>query len=64
MICVTIILTTHYFEEAENFCSRIGIMKNGELVTLKKNQDILSLGGKPKLCFKINLNSESNSEYV
>ena len=44
----TIILTTHYLEEAENFCSRIGIMKNGELVTLKKNKDLLSLGGKPK----------------
>ena len=45
---MTIILTTHYLEEAENFCSRIGIMKNGELVTLKKNKDLLSLGGKPK----------------
>ena len=66
---MTIILTTHYLEEAENFCSRIGIMKNGELVTLKKNKDLLSLGGQPKFNFilkipsseHISSNSDSNS---
>ena len=56
---MTIILTTHYLEEAENFCSRIGIMKNGELVTLKKNKDLLSLGGKPKFNFVLKVKDES-----
>lgn len=28
---ITIILTTHYLEEAESLCDRIGIMANGEL---------------------------------
>ncbi|MDP8078738.1 ABC transporter ATP-binding protein [Phocoenobacter skyensis] len=28
----TIILTTHYFEEAESLCRNIGIMQNGEIV--------------------------------
>lgn len=57
---MTIILTTHYLEEAENFCSRIGIMKNGELVTLKKNKDLLSLGGNPKFIFILKSTSLSN----
>ena len=31
---VTILLTTHYMEEAEKLCDRIGIMKNGELLAM------------------------------
>ena len=31
---VTIILTTHYLEEAEKMCDRIGILSHGELVAL------------------------------
>ena len=31
---VTIILTTHYLEEAEKICDRIGILNKGELVAL------------------------------
>ncbi|MES2614751.1 MAG: ABC transporter ATP-binding protein [Bdellovibrionota bacterium] len=65
---ITIILTTHYLEEAENFCTRIGIMKNGELVTLKKNKDLLSLGGEPKfnfvLKFSSNLGSNSSEKML
>lgn len=48
---LTIILTTHYLEEAEQLCGRIGIMKNGELITLKKNKDLLALGGQQKIEF-------------
>ena len=43
----TIILTTHYLEEAEEFCERLAILKNGSLVTLKTQKELLSLGGKP-----------------
>lgn len=45
---ITIILTTHYLEEAENFCRRIAIMNHGELATLKTNKDLLEIGGKPR----------------
>lgn len=45
---VTIILTTHYLEEAEEFCHRIAIMNHGELATLKTNKDLLAIGGKPR----------------
>ncbi|MGY3802698.1 ABC transporter ATP-binding protein [Pigmentibacter ruber] len=47
---LTIILTTHYLQEAEEFCSRIAIIKQGEIVTLKENADLLALGGMHKVC--------------
>ena len=39
---VTIILTTHYLEEAEKMCDRIGILNNGELVALDTTVNLLS----------------------
>jgi len=30
----TVILTTHYIEEAENLCDRVGILSRGKLITL------------------------------
>lgn len=50
----TIILTTHYLEEAEQFCSRLAILKSGKLLTVKRNQEVLELGGKPKILFFLN----------
>lgn len=37
----TIILTTHYLEEAEELCGRIGMLKGGRLVALDATMDIL-----------------------
>jgi len=38
---VTVILTTHYLEEAEKMCDRIGILNNGELVALDTTKNLL-----------------------
>ena len=38
---VTIILTTHYLEEAEKTCDRIGILNHGELVALDTTSNLL-----------------------
>jgi len=46
---VTIILTTHYLDEAEKFCDRIAIMNHGQVVTMKSNTELLTLGNNPKL---------------
>ena len=39
---VTIILTTHYLEEAEKMCDRIGILNNGKLVALDTTKNLLN----------------------
>ena len=38
---VTIILTTHYLEEAEKMCDRIGILSDGNLVALDTTRNLL-----------------------
>jgi ABC-2 type transport system ATP-binding protein len=38
---MTIILTTHYLEEAEELCSRIGIIEAGKLVALETTQKLI-----------------------
>lgn len=38
----TIILTTHYLEEAEMLCRNIGIIQNGELVENNTMKQLLS----------------------
>src|SRR5437763_3189919 len=40
----TIILTTHYLEEAEALCSRIAILKAGRVVALDPTTNLLSAG--------------------
>jgi len=37
----TIVLTTHYLEEAEQLCSRIGMLKAGRLVALDSTRNLL-----------------------
>ncbi len=38
----TIILTTHYMEEAEELCDRVGIIDHGKLIGLGTPQDLIS----------------------
>jgi len=40
----TIVLTTHYLEEAEQLCDRIAIIDHGELVALDTKADLLARG--------------------
>ena len=42
---VTIILTTHYMEEAEAISDRIGIMKNGKLIALGSSEELTAMAG-------------------
>jgi len=37
----TVVLTTHYLEEAESLCSRIGMLKHGELVMIESTDHLL-----------------------
>ena len=40
----TIILTTHYLEEAEELCDRIGIIQTGKLIALETTQKLIGDG--------------------
>ena len=44
----TVILTTHYMEEAEALSDRIGIMKSGRLLTVGTASEIMELTGKTR----------------
>lgn len=44
----TVILTTHYMEEAESLSDRIGIMKNGKLIALGTAQALMEQAGKDR----------------
>lgn len=46
---ITIILTTHYMEEAEALSDRIGIMKDGRLLTTGTAEELKQLAGKDKI---------------
>lgn len=45
----TIVLTTHYLEEAEELCDRIAIINKGEVIALETKQDLLARGLGSKL---------------
>lgn len=42
---ITIILTTHYMEEAEELSDRIGIMKNGRLLAIGTAEELNKMAG-------------------
>ena len=44
---VTMILTTHYMEEAETLSDRIGIMKNGHLLAVGTAEELKEMSGTP-----------------
>jgi ABC-2 type transport system ATP-binding protein len=45
----TIVLTTHYLEEAEELCDRIAIIDKGKLLALETKEDLLARGLGSKL---------------
>jgi ABC-2 type transport system ATP-binding protein len=42
----TVVLTTHYLEEAEQLADRIGVIKNGRLLVVEETQALLARYGK------------------
>ena len=49
---VTIILTTHYLEEAEEMCDRIAILNKGNIVALDSTKNLLDKIQTKKITFK------------
>ena len=46
---VTVVLTTHYLEEAEALCDRIAIVNKGEIIAAKTKADLLASAGQKTL---------------
>ena len=61
---VTIILTTHYIQEAEEMCDRIGILNKGNIVALDTTKNLLNRIQTKKVIFKINKKIEIKDEIL
>ncbi len=48
----TVLLTTHYLEEAEALCGRIAMLKSGQVVALERTSDLLRAASSNVLRFK------------
>ena len=46
---VTVILTTHYIEEAEQLADRVGVINNGELILVEEKNKLMQELGKKEL---------------
>ena len=53
---VTIILTTHYIEEAEAIADRVAVINQGEIIVIDETKELLKKMGQKKL--SVNLQSE------
>jgi len=56
---VTIILTTHYIEEAENLADRVGFINNGEISLIDDKKQLIDKMGKKTL--SINIHNSINN---
>ncbi len=50
---VTIILTTHYIEEAENMADRIGVINHGEIILVENKAELMHKLGKKQLTLEL-----------
>jgi len=50
---VTIILTTHYIEEAEEMADRIGVIRKGEIILVEDKQVLMHQLGKKQLTLQL-----------
>ncbi len=56
---VTIILTTHYIEEAEEIADRVGVINNGEMIVVEEKTELMRKMGKKQLTLDLLTNLES-----
>jgi ABC-2 type transport system ATP-binding protein len=50
---VTIILTTHYLEEAEEMADRVGVISKGELILVEDKKELMQKLGKKRLTLSL-----------
>jgi len=50
---VTVILTTHYIEEAEEMADRVGVINKGELILVEEKAELMRKLGKKQLTLQL-----------
>ncbi|MBL6665067.1 MAG: ABC transporter ATP-binding protein, partial [Rickettsiales bacterium] len=50
---VTIVLTTHYLEEAEELCDEIAVINNGSVIAMDKKDNLMKLLSKKELLISV-----------
>src|SRR3712207_849034 len=50
---VTIILTTHYIEEAQEMADRVGVIRKGELILVEEKNALMQKLGKKELTLNL-----------
>jgi ABC-2 type transport system ATP-binding protein len=50
---VTIILTTHYIEEAEDMADRVGVINKGEIILVEEKAELMRKLGKKRLTLQV-----------
>jgi len=50
---VTIILTTHYIDEAEEMADRVGVINNGEIILVEDKAELMRKLGKKQLTLQL-----------
>ena len=58
---VTIILTTHYIEEAEDMADRIGVINKGEIILVEEKAELMRKLGKKQLTLQLQQKLQSAS---
>lgn len=58
----TIILTTHYIEEAEEIADRVGVITNGELILVEEKSELMRKLGRKQLILDLHNSLESIPE--
>ena len=51
----TILLTTHYLEEAETLCERVAMLKEGRIVALDRTANLLRAGAERRLVLELDV---------
>jgi ABC-2 type transport system ATP-binding protein len=51
---VTVILTTHYIEEAEQMADRVGVINHGEIIIVKETASLMRELGRKQLSLMLN----------
>ena len=59
---LSILLTTHYLEEAEELCDRVGILQNGKLLTEGPTKHLVHKMTKRKIFLKLRLDSMADAK--